>query len=180
MKVLNSTVRLNSELSYILTFFFIKANKSNLSQYLLITRERTDEFMTFSRMHEVKHNQLRPGFELKSPIFYWFRFTSRTLKKVMNSPVLSPPPLSLSLSLEQAAASISLHVNAHKTEYMCYNQTGDISTLNGCPLKLVDKFTYLGSSTSSTETDINTQLAKAWTAIHRLLVIWKSDLTDKM
>ena len=26
--------------------------------------------------------------------------------------------------LERAAASIGLHVNAHKTEYMCYNQTG--------------------------------------------------------
>ena len=34
-------------------------------------------------------------------------------------------------SLEQAAAGIGLHVNAHKTEYMCYNQTGDISTLDG-------------------------------------------------
>ena len=32
-------------------------------------------------------------------------------------------------SLERAAAGIGLHVNAHKTEYMCYNQTGDISTL---------------------------------------------------
>ena len=32
-------------------------------------------------------------------------------------------------SLEQAAASIGLSVNAHKMEYMCYNQTGDISTL---------------------------------------------------
>ena len=29
-------------------------------------------------------------------------------------------------SLEPAAAVIGLHVNAHKTEYMCYNQTGDI------------------------------------------------------
>ena len=45
-------------------------------------------------------------------------------------------------SLERAAAVIGLHVNAHKTEYMCYNQTGDISTLDGTPLKLVDKFTY--------------------------------------
>ena len=26
-------------------------------------------------------------------------------------------------SLEQAAADIGLHVNAHKTEYMSYNQT---------------------------------------------------------
>ena len=83
-------------------------------------------------------------------------------------------------SLEQAAAGIGLYVNAHKMEYMCYNQTGDISTLDGTPLKLVDKFTYLGSSVSSTEKDIDTRLTKAWTAINRLSIIWKSDLTDKM
>ena len=48
--------------------------------------------------------------------------------------------------LERAAAGIGPHVNAHKTEYICYNQTGDISTEDGTSLKLVDKFTYLGSS----------------------------------
>ena len=63
---------------------------------------------------------------------------------------------------------------------MCYNQTGDISTLDGTPLKLVDKFTYLGSSVESTEKDIDTRLTKAWTAINRQSIIWKSDLTDKM
>ena len=40
-------------------------------------------------------------------------------------------------SLERAAAGIGLHVNAHKTDYMCYNQTGHISTLDGTPVKLV-------------------------------------------
>ena len=83
-------------------------------------------------------------------------------------------------SLERAAASIGLHVNAHKTEYMCYNQTGDISAIDRTPLKLVDKFTYLGRGVSSTEKDIDTRLTKAWTAINRLSIIWKSDLTDKM
>ena len=83
-------------------------------------------------------------------------------------------------SLERAAAGIGLHVNAHKTEYMCYNQTGDISTQDRSSLKLVDKFTYLGSSVSSTEKDIDTRLTKAWTAIDKLSVIWKSSLTDKM
>ena len=63
---------------------------------------------------------------------------------------------------------------------MCYNQTGDISTLDGTPLQLVDKFTYLGSSVSSTEKDIDTPLTKACTAINRLSIIWKSNLTDKM
>ena len=80
----------------------------------------------------------------------------------------------------ETRAGIGLYVNAHKTEYMCYNQTGDISTLEGTPLKLVDKFTYLGSSVSSSEKDIDTQLTKAWTAIDRLSIIGKSDLTDKM
>ena len=74
-------------------------------------------------------------------------------------------------SLERAAAGIGLHVNVHKTEYMCYNQTDDISTLDGTPLKLVDKFTYLGSSVSLTEKDIDTRLTKVWTAIDRLSVI---------
>ena len=63
--------------------------------------------------------------------------------------------------LERAAAGIGLHVNAHKTEYMRYNQPGDITTLDGTPLKLVDKFSYLGSSVSSTEKDIDTRLTKA-------------------
>ena len=70
-------------------------------------------------------------------------------------------------SLERAAAGIGLHVNAHKMEYMCYNQTGDISPLDGTPLKQVDKFTYLGSSV-------------CMDTINRLSIIWKSDLTDKM
>ena len=47
-------------------------------------------------------------------------------------------------------------------------------------LKLVDKFTYLGSNASSTEKDIDTRLKKAWTAIDRLSIIRKSDLTDKI
>ena len=58
-------------------------------------------------------------------------------------------------SLEWAAAGICLHVNSHKTEYMCFNQRGDTSTLNSSFLKLIDKFTYRGSSASSTETWIS-------------------------
>ena len=72
---------------------------------------------------------------------------------------------SLQLSSEGEVGGLGLHISADKTEYMCFNQRGDISTLNGGPLKIVDKFTYLGSSVSSTENDINTQLEKAWTAI---------------
>ena len=39
---------------------------------------------------------------------------------------------------------------------------------------------YLRSSVSSTETNINTRLAKAWTANDSPSVIWKSDLTDRI
>ena len=85
-----------------------------------------------------------------------------------------------SLILEWAFAGIGLHINAHKMEYMYFKQTGNISTLNSSSLKLVDKFTYLGSSVSSTKTDINTRLAKAWTAINKLWVMWKSDQMDKI
>ena len=60
---------------------------------------------------------------------------------------------------------------------MCFNHTGDTPTLNGCTLKLVEN---LGSSVLSTEIDIDTRLAKAWTAIDRLSVVWNSDLIDKM
>ena len=52
--------------------------------------------------------------------------------------------------------------------------------INWTALKLVGKFIYLGSSVSSTEKDIETRLTKAWTAIDRLSIIWKSDRTDKM
>ena len=63
---------------------------------------------------------------------------------------------------------------------MCFNQTGDLSTLNSSYLKLEDKLTSPGNSVSSTGTDIDTRLTKAWTAIDRLSVIWKSDLSDRM
>ena len=83
-------------------------------------------------------------------------------------------------SLERAAGGTGLHVNAHKIEYMGFNQRGDTSTLKDGPLKLVNKFTYLGSSVSSTENDINTRLEKSWTAFDWLSVIWKSHLIDKI
>ena len=60
-------------------------------------------------------------------------------------------------NLERVAGGIGLHVKADKTEFMCVNQRGDISILNGRYLKLVEKFTFLGSSVPSTENDIKTR-----------------------
>ena len=49
--------------------------------------------------------------------------------------------------------TLRFQVDTNKTEYMCFNQERDISTLNGGSQKLVDKYTYLHSSISSTESD---------------------------
>ena len=70
-------------------------------------------------------------------------------------------------------------MNADQTEYVCFNKEAGIYALNGGCLKLVDSFTYLGKSDSSTESDIHMHLAKAWNAMDRLSIIWKSDLSDK-
>ena len=73
---------------------------------------------------------------------------------------IPPQAESLLHSLEQVAGGIGLHMNADRTEYMCFNEKGDISTLNGTSRKLVDKFSYLSSSISSTESDVSMHLVK--------------------
>ena len=107
------------------------------------------------------------------------RYPAKTITDADHIALLSNTsvqPETLLHSLERAATGISLHVYAHKTGFMCCNQTVDISTLNGSTLKLVDKISFQGSSVSSTKTGINTRIANTWTAIDRLSVIWKSDL----
>ena len=99
------------------------------------------------------------GFTLKKARSRWYPIQTITdtdytddIELLANTPTQAESLLHI---LEQAAGGICLHVNADKIEYMCFNQKGDISTLNGGSLKLVDKFTYLGSSISSTENNIN-------------------------
>ena len=135
------------------------------------------DYVLRTSIDKIKEN----GFELTKKRSW--RYPATTITDANYAAILANTPdqaETLLHSLERAAASIGLYVNAHKMEYMCSNQTGDISTLEGTPLKLVDKFTYLESSVESTEKDIETRLTKVWTAINRLSIIWKSDLTDKM
>ena len=65
---------------------------------------------------------------------------------------------SLLHSQEQAVAGFGLYENGNKTGYMCLKQEGAISTLSDRPLKLLEKFTYLSSNISSTESDVNIHL----------------------
>ena len=60
-----------------------------------------------------------------------------------------------------------------------FKQKVAITTLNGRPLKLINKSTYLGSNISSTKSNVKICLAKAWKAIDRL-PLWKSNLSDKI
>ena len=68
-------------------------------------------------------------------------------------------------SLEPVAWSIGDYMNVNKKECMCFKREGAISTLSSKPLKLVDKFPYLGSNISSNKSDVEVRLAKAWTDI---------------
>ena len=56
-------------------------------------------------------------------------------------------------------------MNADKAELMY----GAISTLNSQPQKVIDKFANLCSNISSTESDGNIHIGKAWNAIEMLL-----------
>ena len=47
-------------------------------------------------------------------------------------------------------------------------------------LKLLNEFKYLGSSISFTERNSNIHTATVKIAIDKLLIIWKSDLPDKI
>ena len=87
---------------------------------------------------------------------------------------------SLLHNLEQTAERISLYFNTNKTEFMFFEQKGDIFTLCGKPLKLVDHFPYVVRNISSTESDVNIRLVMACSAINMLLIIWKSARSDKI
>ena len=63
---------------------------------------------------------------------------------------------------------------------MCVKQEAAIFTYSDKPLKLVDQFTYLGSNISSTEIDVNIRMEKLWSTIDKSLIIWQSDLSDKI
>ena len=84
---------------------------------------------------------------------------------------------SLLHSLNKAGCGLGLHKNVDKMEYIFFNQSSHICSLNYGSLKLVNRVTYFGRCNSSTENEINTRLAKAWTAFDRLSDIWKSDLS---
>ena len=69
--------------------------------------------------------------------------------------------------------------HSYETKFVFFSPDSTISSSNSQSLKLVDLFLYLSSNISSTESSINICIGKALTAIYRLMVIWKSDLSDE-
>ena len=81
--------------------------------------------------------------------------------------------------VETSAKQIGLHINNSKTEYVKFNQgEGDLKAVNGESLKNVDDFLYLGSLIDYCSVDVNVRTGKAWSALHKLDTIWKSELSD--
>ena len=72
-----------------------------------------------------------------------------------------------------------IHWLPSKTECVYFKREGVISILSCKPLKLVNKFTYPGSYILSIEDDVDIRQSNARTDINKLLIIWKSDLSDK-
>ena len=65
--------------------------------------------------------------------------------------------------------------------YMTFNQNASyLMTLNGFQLENVDDFLYLGSWVDRSEKDINTHIAKAWSALSKMDTIWKSNLDREL
>ena len=54
-----------------------------------------------------------------------------------------------------------------------------VISLSGWPLKLQEKFAYIGRRVRSTKNNVDIRQAKARTAIDRLSILWKSDISDK-
>ena len=96
------------------------------------------DYMLRTSIDEMKDNDFKQTKERSRvyPKQLW-TLTMHDIALLENTPAQAKTRLH---SLEWAAASIGLHVKAHKMEYICFNQTVDMSTLHSSSLKLVDKF----------------------------------------
>ena len=84
-------------------------------------------------------------------------------------------------SIQQVTGGIGLFMNANKTEFMCLEQEGAISTISGKPLKLVDQFSKVGDcSQGLPNSHTSVAIVKVWTAIDRLSLTWKSNFSNKI
>ena len=81
--------------------------------------------------------------------------------------------------VEDAAATVGLHMNASKTKVMAFNTEESITlrTNDDNQLDQVDDFQYLGSWVDNSEKDMKVRKALAWKACNKMQALWKSNLS---
>ena len=79
--------------------------------------------------------------------------------------------------LEQKMRGIGLNMNSDKTEFMSLKSRW-CDLLNCKFLELVNQFQYLDNNITSTESNVNIRIGKAWINIDQLTTIWKFDFSN--
>ena len=77
-------------------------------------------------------------------------------------------------SLKDNARKVGLEINIKKTEYMTNINTQESLNIDGTNIERVEDFKYLGARMKSTDKDVETRIALAWSAFWSLKKIWKS------
>ena len=84
-------------------------------------------------------------------------------------------------SLEVAAASVGLTINAKKTKALVIGEpTGLPFHVGTTNLEEVDDFSYLGSWVKDSGKALNMRKGQAWTAASQLWKIWRADIGDEL
>lgn len=75
---------------------------------------------------------------------------------------------------------VGYYVNPYKTEFIGHNQQSSIQNVSGESIKSIKSFTYLGSETNFIEKGVEIRIDKACTALEKMDLIWKSNLSDNL
>ena len=63
---------------------------------------------------------------------------------------------------------------------MAFGEDGDLKTIENANIKKVLNFLYLGAWIGSSSSDIKVRKAKAWSALNKMHVIWKSSMNRNL
>ena len=103
------------------------------------------------------------------------RWWQDAVEKVSTQPIEDPWPPVEQLGERERNAVMANRVRVNMLQFCSVSNSLSHTTLSNKVRGI-----FFWSSVSSTKEDIDTRLTKTWTAIDRLSIIWKSDLTDKM
>ena len=88
---------------------------------------------------------------------------------------------SLLHEVERHCLRIGLGMNTKKTKVMAENvDNPEVRSLDGTLLEVVEDFNYLGAWIASTQKDIRIRRARAWSALHNMNRVWKSEMSENL